>query len=190
MNPEKAYPLFWPVGWPRTQFPGKSKFGNRSVHAAMQGLTHELDLLKASGMFVSSNVTLGNPSPKDKGVCVYFKLKGKDYALPCDKWDCVEDNLWALACHIESLRGQDRWGVSTIERAFAGYIALPAPSGSNPEEWWTILKVDRTAEFEAVQTAYFDQAKLCHPDNGGSNEKMTLVNAAWAAAKKTLRIRE
>ncbi|HYF52630.1 MAG TPA: J domain-containing protein [Salinarimonas sp.] len=142
-----------------------------------------MDLLKATGMVISSNVTLGASSPKDRGVCVYFNLKGKPYALPCDKWDCPEDNLWALAKHIENMRAQERWGVGSIERVFAGYQALMGPAGTNPEEWWSVLRIERTASFDQAQEAYRNEARRCHPDNGGSNEKMAVLNAAWAAAK-------
>lgn len=182
MSADVAYPLAWPHGWPRTQYPQRSKFGDRSVHAAVEELKHQLSLLKATDMVISSNVTLG-ATPKDKGVCVYFKLKGKPYALPCDKWDCPEDNLWALAKHIENMRAQDRWGVGNLERAFAGYMALPAPAGENAAQWWDVLRVPRNCDFDTAQAAYRSEARIRHPDNGGSNEKMATLNQAWANAK-------
>ena len=184
-NEYQAYPLSWPAGWPRTQTPQRSNFAARTVHAALTELTDQLARLKATGMLISSNVTLGG-SPKDKGVCVYFQFRGKPYALPCDRWDCVEDNLWALAKHIEGLRASERWGVGTIERVFAGFMALPPPAGSNPEEWWKVLRCERNATLAQAQEAYRLEASRQHPDRGGSNEAMATLNAAWAVAKRAL----
>lgn len=119
-------------------------------------------------------------------MCVYFRLRGKQYALPCDRWDCVEDNLWALCKHIESLRGQERWGVGTTERAFAGYLALEAPPGENPLEWWKVLRCERTATLAQAQEAYRAEAQIRHPDRGGSAASMATLNAAWTEAKRVL----
>jgi hypothetical protein len=62
---------------------------------------------------------------------VYFKLHGKDRVLACDKWDRVADNIAAIAAHIDAIRRQDRYGVGTIDQAFAGYSALPPPGGTS-----------------------------------------------------------
>lgn len=193
-----AYPLQWPFGWPRTLIPQRnSKFKSAtSVHWALDELETELRRLCAQNIMISSNVSLGQQSPKDKGVCVYFSLKGKEYnappkpyALPCDKWDRVEHNLWALAKHIESIRGQERWGVGTIERHFAGYTQLNAPAGAvDPAEWWTILRVLRDAKWQDVESAYKRRALECHPDRpGGNNADMANVNAAFQNAKLAFR---
>lgn len=72
----------------------------------------------------------------DRGAAVYFEMKGKPVSLACDKWNRVEDNIWAIAKHIEALRGQQRWGVGSIEQAFRGYTALPAIGESSASEWW------------------------------------------------------
>lgn len=181
-----AYPLHWPAGWPRTQNPQRNTaFAARSVHSAVTELQRQLEKLKATEVVISSNVTLGHATPKDRGVCVYFKIKAKPYALPCDKWDCAEDNLWALAKHIENMRSQERWGVGSIERQFAGYLALPS-TADNPEEWWKVLGCDQTATLAQAQEAYRDRARIWHPDNGGDAGKMAVLNAAWTIAKRAL----
>jgi hypothetical protein len=135
----QAYPLHWPPGWPRTALPQQSKFSDRPLGQSIANLKRELELMHATGVIISSNVTLGQ-TPKDKGICVYFQFKGKPYALPCDKWNSVEDNLRALTNHIEALRGQERWGVGTLERAFAGYLALPAATRQWHEHAETPIK--------------------------------------------------
>jgi hypothetical protein len=184
-----AYPLVWPHGWPRTTTPQiNTKFAARSVHAAHAELAVELGRLGATDMLISSNVTLGNDSPKDRGICVYFFFKGKNYALPCDRWTAVQDNLWALAKHIEALRGQERWGVGTLDRAFAGYLAI-GNGEPNPEEWWTVLGVPRSATTQQLSDGYREAARKAHPDmNGGSDKQMVLINAAYAIARRTLKL--
>lgn len=176
-----AYPLAWPPGWPRTSIPSRSTFADRSVFAAVEEVKRQLELTKCTGLVISSNVTLG-ATPKDKGVCVYFQLRGRPYALPCDKWDRVEDNLWAIGKHLESLRLQERWGVGSIERAFAGYLALPSSAPS--ADWWTVLGVERAATLDEVATAFREKARLNHPDAGGSTEAMAAINRAYADAKE------
>jgi hypothetical protein len=124
------------------------------------------------------------PSP-DPGAAVYFKLNGKPQVLACDKWKTVEENLWAIAKDIEAQRGRIRWGVGTVEQAFAGYTALPAPGGSGAATWYQVLGVAHDAPFEVAKEKYLEEAKLCHPDrNGGSSEAMQRLNTAWDMAKK------
>jgi len=81
-------------------------------------------------------------------------------------------HLVSLA-RIEALRGIDRWGVGTIEQAFTGYQALPAP-----EQWWQVLGVSATATREQIDAAYRVKAKAAHPDHGGSNAAMARLNSA------------
>lgn len=178
----QAYPLSWPIGWPRTLVPGKATFADRTVHQAVEGVTKELEMTKATDIVISSNYTLG-PAPKDKGVCVYFKLKGKPYALPCDKWTSVEDNLWAVAKHVESLRLQGRWGVGNIERAFAGYLALPQHASAR--DWRAVLGVlNAKVTYEEARQAFLRKAQQVHPDMGGTHQLMAEVNDAWNQAEQ------
>lgn len=181
MSAHSAYPLSWPPGWPRAAAQLRSAFAERTVFAAVEEVQRQLELTKCTQLVISSNVTLGS-KPKDKGVCVYFQLRARPYALPCDKWDRVEDNLWAISKHVESLRLQERWGVGSIERAFAGYLALPW-TGAGDEDWWTVLGVDRAASLTAITAAFKDKARLYHPDAGGAHESMAAINRAFAEAK-------
>lgn len=178
MSQEQAYPLRWPEGWPRTKSPGKSAFATRTVNAAADELERQLSLLGASHVVLSSNVTLRG-SPEDRGVCVYFRMKNRPYALPCDKWSKVEDNLWALAKHVEGLRASERWGVGTVERVFEGYASLPPPGSSAGGSWWDVLGCGPNAAYEVARAAYRVKAQQHHPDTGGNAEDMARVNAAW-----------
>lgn len=191
---QTAYPLAWPMGWPRTPTPERNRLFKRdvSIHLAIETLNAELRRFDAKEIVISSNVALGSSSPKDKGVCIYFKLRSgpkydaplRPYALPCDRWDRVEHNLWALAKHIEALRGQQRWGVGTIDRAFAGYTALHAPGESSAATWYNVLGVPASCTYETALEAYRSEARRCHPDrNGGTHDAMARLNSSWDQAR-------
>lgn len=186
----EAYPLSWPMMWQRTP-PYKrevSLFANRSLASARDFVLSEVRRLNGRSVIISSNVELrldglprsGRRAPDDPGVAVYFTLKGQPKVLACDKWTVVEDNLWAIGKHIEAIRGQQRWGVGTIDQAFMGYDALPAPA----DGWWEVLGVPVTAGIEVITEAYRQKVKTVHPDAGGSEEEFLRVQAAFEAAKK------
>lgn len=137
-----AYPLFWPTGRPRAQRRSRSSFRNSNVYRETQEVRRELELLGARSVIVSTNLMLrndgipyaGQKQPSDPGVAVWFDLKGVQHALACDAWDRAEDNLRAIAKHVEAMRGQLRWKVATAQEAFAGFKALPVGGESRP--WW------------------------------------------------------
>lgn len=154
---------------------------------AVRGLSDELRLLRASKEVLSSNVKLrldGQPysnqgQPLDPGAAVYFELKGKAVSLACDKWLRVECNIWAMVKHIEALRGQQRWGVGTIDQAFRGYTALPAIGQAGGIKWWETLGVSINASADQVKEAYRLLIKKHHPDAGGEAELFHRIQEAW-----------
>lgn len=211
MAPKEAYPLSWPERWPkpttrlRARFTGntrkESKWGDGSTRYYNQKREHtieearlylfaELDRLGASSIILSSNLRLradGNPvsgqrMPEDPSIALYFTLKGKPHVLACGKWDRAADNIWAIAKHVEALRGQERWGVGSVEQAFRGYAALPETSSGS--SWWAVLGVTINATPEQVRDAFRAKAKLYHPDSGTepNHDKMVEVNRAYEQA--------
>src|SRR5690606_23128990 len=98
--------------------------------------------------------------PDDPGVAVYFKLNGRDRCLACDKWTRIADNIAAVAGHIEALRTIDRYGVGTLDQAFAGYTMLT----SAPDDWWLVLGVPKHATLEQIEAAWRDRVATAHPD--------------------------
>lgn len=156
-----------------------------SVHNALKRLSDELERLGAADALVSSNLPVrldgmprsGAGEPDDPGVAVYFRLRREQRVLACDRWDRVADNIAAIAAHISAIRAVDRYGVGTLEQAFAGYAALPAPQA--PTSWRAVLNYgDEPVDVERVRRFYVDAARRAHPDAGGSDEQMRVVNAA------------
>lgn len=194
MNAQR-YPLSWPSGWKRTELykrkraSFRSRGGALTMAAAIQRLSGELGRLNAAGEILSTNVETrldglprsGQPEPTDPGAAVYFTLKGKPRCLACDTWDRVADNVAAIAQHIDALRRIDRYGVGTMEQAFAGYAALPSAAGS----WFVVLEfAEPPKTWAEVEARHTELAKRHHPDRGGNVETMMKINAARDTAKQ------
>lgn len=142
---------------------------------------------------ISSNVRVrldGMPrsdqgEPSDPGVAVYFRLKKQDRVLACDRWHRVADNLAAVAAHIECIRGIERYGVGSIEQAFAGYNALPAKG----QTWRSTLGFapDQAVTRDDIDRAFKMRARGAHPDSpGGSHDAMTALAEAKADALREI----
>ncbi len=205
-----AYPLCWPVGWQRTpqQDRAEARFSkgrrNRSGYysgyargasmtAARRSFFEEIDRLGATDVVLSTNIELrrdGLPcanrrTPTDTGVAVYFNLDGAQQCIPCDRWNRVADNLYAIAKTIEALRGIDRWGAKDmVSAAFTGFQALPEVGGTGGSaSWWVELGIDALErDPEAIRAAYKTRARATHPDTGGSDEEFHRVQEAFRMA--------
>lgn len=187
-----AEPLCWPTGKPRTRAVDRrpARFGgNWTVKRATTAVLEELRLLGVPdwNCIVSTNVALrrdglprsGQRTPDDPGVAVYFRLRKVPHVLACDAWNRVEHNLRAVALHIQALRGMDRWGVGSLEQAFAGYRALPETTSAS--SWRAVMGIDEGDEIdaEALRSVYRELALKRHPDRGGSDEAMAQLSAAF-----------
>lgn len=201
-----AHPLSWPTGWPRTP-PARrepSRFYRKTANSArarkptmseaVNDLLGELRRLRVDqrDVVISSNVSVrqdglprsGQRAPDDPGVAVYFRLKGEPRVLACDRWTDVGSNLRAITKHIEAVRGQERWGVGTLEQAFRGYAALP--SGDETKPWWVVLGFRERPNLEEARKRTRDLYHKHHPDKGGDARVFSEVVQAWNQAKKEL----
>jgi hypothetical protein len=143
-------------------------------------------------MVLSTNLRLrndglprsGQAQPSDRGLAAYFTYKKQPMCFACDRWDRIQDNIYAIAMTIEALRGIERWGSgSMVEQAFTGFAALPPPRGESADPW-EVLGIRPGATEEEVDAAYRQKARKAHPDApGGSEEAMQALNAARDAAK-------
>lgn len=201
-----AYPLHWPEGRPRTpglrredaRFRSEDDRGMQrrvTMPEARRRLRYQLDLLSAQHVVLSTNVPLRNDGEprarytiEDPGAAVYYTWRGEQYALCCDAWTRVEDNIVAIAKHIEALRGIERWGVGTIEQAFRGFKALPGPEEASQvrsqRPWWEVLEVSPEASPDVVRAAYRAKAHHAHPDHGGDPDTWAELQAAWQAFRQ------
>ena len=200
MESTRAYPLYWPEGWPRAHSHQvkRARFGDHSVAEGRRVVVNQVRLFGGRDLIISSNLELrldGNPrsnqkQPADRGVAIFFKRGGEDVALACDIYTTVEDNLWALARTLDALRQIERDGSpSLINRAFKGFAQLPDPDA---RKWWEVLGVDMRASNEEIKKAYFDLARRYHPDNKatGNPDLFRQVQQAYelAMAKPTVTV--
>lgn len=155
-------------------------------------LEREIVLLRATLPVLSTNVELrldGMPysnrrAVEDPGAAVYFQLRGKPIVLACDRYQRVEDNVAALAAHIDAMRKIERHGVGTVEQMFAGFTALPPAMSLT--DWRAELDEPKTlADAEAT---YKRKAFESHPDQpSGSHVAMSRLNAAIDSARQVLK---
>jgi len=190
MTVVSAFPLSWPFSRPGARYQGTSKFGRRTIDVITKRVLREIKLLDGTLPVISSNLTLrgdglpysDQPQPVDRGVAVYFTYKKRQMCFACDRWDRVQDNLYAIAMAIEALRGIERWGTGDmVEQAFTGFVALPAPK--SPHE---VLGIRPGATEDEIDSAYRQKAMAAHPDCGGSAAAM----AELTEARRKLKERE
>lgn len=197
----EPFPLSWPEGWTRTKWRKHARF-SASFTRARNDVYAELKRIFGANISITSNVSLNHrgvpdgrtATPSDPGVAVWWQEKGGvERVIACDKWLTPAENLQAIVKTLEALRGIDRWGASQIvERAFAGFTALPAGGETHKEpDWWEVLDINPSI-FEAltgeqllfvVKGNYKKLSAITHPDHGGSSEQMTAISVAYERAE-------
>lgn len=124
--------------------------------------------------------------PQDPGVAVYWRKDSKEIhkVMAVDRYTRVEQNLAAIAATLEAMRAIERHGGAVIlERAFSGFVSLPAPN-----TWRSVLgyQPEQTPHIAQVRTTYRMLAHQHHPDTGGSESAMKELNWAMAEAEKEI----
>jgi hypothetical protein len=194
----QPYPLEWPLGKPRTKWRSSSKFRDLAFGKARDDLFRALKNFAASDVVLSTNIPLrldgipysGWRQPEDPGVAVYFSLRGEKYsdprryyAIACDAYRKVEENMRALVHTIEAMRTIERHGSSQLlEQAMSGFTALPPPA--DPGSWWAVLGFATKPNLAQAKTRWRELVAEHHPDRGGSHERMQRLNAAMSAAER------
>ena len=116
--------------------------------------------------------------PDDKGVAVYFSLKGQPLCFASDRWDAVEDNMQAIRRTMRALRGiaaLGQWKHGGTSVQWFPLLTWNFPLGRSRDE--------RGATKGEIEAAYRKKAKLMHPDCGGSDEAMSNLNRTTEALR-------
>lgn len=201
----QAYPLAWPLGWPRTDdrqfghFTSRSNSGwdkKVSLHQATSRVMDEIGRFTKRGktwrippdsVVISTDLQVrksdglpksGQRQPDDPGVAVYFELDGKPQVIPCDRYTKIEQNLAAVAATLAALRTLERHGSGIMERAFTGFQALPHLA---KDPWYVVLGVPENAPHDVVQKQYRLLRSTYHTDNAesGDADQFGRVMDAW-----------
>jgi hypothetical protein len=187
------YPICWPDNVARTapQDRRPALFSDKTVAGSVKLVLAEINRLNKQPWFyddedviISTNIRpkldglpSGNEKPQDPGAAVFFKLRfwrgAKEFkrhtVLTCDRWTTVAWNLYAIARDIDAQRARARWGCTSVEQAFHGYLAIPERCGG--PSWWQTLGVSPGAPLDEIKDAFLTLAKTRHPDKGGTVEQ-------------------
>lgn len=209
-----AYPLQWPTGWPRAHA-GAMRYGKFGTKKTMPGRSYastvDITIAEATGrvlaelsrmgidrddVVISTNLTLrldglprsGQTAPRDAGAAVYWQArKGERRVMAIDQYYKVEENLAAIAATLDAMRAIERHGGAQIlDRAFTGFLALPAPTSTKP--WREVMIFgESTPTADQLRRRYREMASTRHPDReGGSEAAMSELNGAMAAAEQEI----
>jgi hypothetical protein len=192
-----AYPLDWPPGWQRTHPYRRA----RARYTVSQGqaqteLLQELRKMDEGNIgraVISTNLPIRKdgypyarrPQIDDPGVAVYFMREGDQYAIACDRWDLIKDNIRAIGLSIAALNQLDRCGASRIiDRAYRGFQALPTGAA----DWRNVLGLGHGSAvgLEDARAAYRRLAMAHHPDRGGDPVEFQRINEARRHCQREL----
>jgi hypothetical protein len=188
----ESYPLHYPLEYPRTKLPKRSRFNDKlSIAFARDELLNQLRMLKAKEVIISTNIPLrrdglpySNIKVDDMGVAVYFIYNQSNTVLCCDLWNRVQDNLHAIERTVNAIRQMERDGVSEmLKRAFTGFKALPEHAGEGNAAWWVVLGIESNSTKDQIKTAYRKLSMEQHPDkNNGAYDKFIITQKAYEEA--------
>lgn len=201
-----AFPLEWPAGktqresWNRKT----SRFRDLGFGKTRDDLIQACKRLGCEDVTFSTMVPLkrdGLPyanmaQPSNPGVALYFDLPGEwdpkkgrtsknHYALSCDQYRKVEENMRALVHTLDAMGAIRRHGSSDLlEQAMSGFAALPE---ARRPDWRQALELAGLAvTFDDAKAAYRRLALEHHPDRGGDPARMEMLNLALADAEHEL----
>ncbi|MFC4408201.1 hypothetical protein [Haloarchaeobius iranensis] len=121
--------LDWPETFDRTPPDNREPYPHHfqvSLERAFGNVVTQVDRLEGAELIAietASGATAGPPATtgdiENPGVVVRFRNDGVVYAVPCDRWAALRDNVQAVAKYLEAKRALDRYGVETLTDEFA-----------------------------------------------------------------------
>jgi hypothetical protein len=123
-------------------------------------------------------------NPDDPGFVLRWRMDGADYAVACDQWSRLRDNVRTVGLYVREKRKMEQRPVVTGESEFAN---ARLPSGDNSEAVVAqeppheILDIERDADPDEVREAFRRRVQSAHPDHGGSEAEFRRVKDAKEA---------
>lgn len=123
-------------------------------------------------------------NPDDPGAVVRWTKDGEQYAIACDEYTGLRDNIRAIGLYITEKRKMSNRPVQTGQDEFA---TARLPGGDEETAIATappaheVLGVAPDAPEAAVKGAYRELLKERHPDHGGSEEEFARLQDAKEA---------
>ena len=186
----------WPPHLPRTAAGNRHRSSPYQVTQAqaVADLETEIDRLDPDDWRVSignqhtksNGMPLHNANPDDPSFVLRWSKDGTVYAVGCDHYADLRDNVREVGKWIHETRMRDNRSVVTGGSNFA---AAELPPGDDEEQSVVVaqepphevLGVTPDADESVVNAAYRVRVKKAHPDNGGSKDEFKRVRRAKKA---------
>jgi len=115
-------------------------------------------------------------------VALDIELDQIPYRIRCSNESTREENIERVADIFSTLVNWIADGIVTPEKAF-----LPFARPPKNNKWWQILRAPPDATREEIEAAYRRQARIVHPDAGGSDAAFRELRSALEEARRYLR---
>jgi len=188
--------LDWPTGFDRTD-PSDRERNNRyeaSLRDSIDDLDAELDRLGVDDWRLSTDAShqkrnpkypYADASPEDPSAVVRWTMDGDQYAVACDAYSRLRDNIRTLYLYIREKRKMEQRPVETGESEFANARLPPGEESDDSMSVvatrppaYEVLGVERDADPEEVREAFRREVQRAHPDHGGSEAEFRRVKDA------------
>ncbi|WP_134671695.1 J domain-containing protein [Halorussus marinus] len=182
--------LDWPTDFGRTE-PAERTRNNHygaTVRETVDDLETEFDRLNADGwqLATAARHQKQNPkypyadaSPDDPGAVVRWTMNGRRYAVACDAYSRLRDNLRTLYLYVHEKRKMEQRPVKTGESEFANARLPSGEDGTDAlvarEPPHEVLDVAPDADAAVVEAAARRLKKRHHPDAGGDESRFKRV---------------
>jgi len=125
-------------------------------------------------------------NPDDPGVVLRWTEDGEQFAVACDHYTSLRDNLRTVYLWVHETRMRSQRPVQTGESEFAAARLPPADEtahapAASPDAPHKVLDVSPDADPGVVEAAYRTKLKQAHPDQGGSRTAVQRVRTAKEA---------
>jgi hypothetical protein len=188
----------WPSGFDRTDSRHRKRNSRfqASIADTTAAIETEMERLSPRSWRVStgsggahtkrSGLPKHSANPSDPGVVLRWEKDGQQFAVACDAYRQLRDNLRSVYLWVHETRMRGQRPVETGESEFAAARLPPAEEDAQdavvaqqpPHE---VLDVSPDASPEVVEAAYRAKLKDAHPDQGGTGEEVARVRQAKEA---------
>ncbi len=121
-----------------------------------------------------------NQNLEDRNVELTYQKNGKTIKLSMNKQNRAVDNLRVLYLAVEAMRLNEKRGIGEVLESAYRQLASPMQEQTP----WEILGILPGSVLMVAEAAYKSKALSYHPDRGGSNEKMQILNKAIQAIRE------
>ncbi|GAB3669578.1 J domain-containing protein [Halopiger thermotolerans] len=193
--------LDWPADFGRTDPDDRSPNNNFDVtlSKAFSDLETQLDRLDVEEFRYSFDARqrkkdkrpYSRANPDDPGFVLRWTMDGNDYAVACDRYSRLRDNVRAVGLYLKEKRkmenrpvttGQSEFATARLPPADGEAIAAPPVQSDDvlDEDPHEVLDVAPDAPDEIVKAAFRAQVKDLegHPDTGGSSRRFQKLKRA------------